>query len=59
MNAKSWSSYGVNYMKEEMSGARILMESLRKEGVDLIFGYPGGAVLDGLRVHDCSRRWRS
>lgn len=32
-------------MKEEMSGARILMESLRKEGVD-IFGYPGGAVLD-------------
>lgn len=33
-------------MKEEMSGARILMESLRKEGVDLIFGYPGGAVLD-------------
>lgn len=34
------------YMKEEMSGARMLMESLRKEGVDLIFGYPGGAVLD-------------
>lgn len=28
-----------------MSGARILCESLRREGVDTIFGYPGGAVL--------------
>jgi acetolactate synthase-1/2/3 large subunit len=28
-----------------MRGARILCESLLKEGVDTIFGYPGGAVL--------------
>lgn len=28
-----------------MRGARIVIESLLKEGVDLIFGYPGGAVL--------------
>jgi acetolactate synthase-1/2/3 large subunit len=28
-----------------MRGARILCESLVKEGVDTIFGYPGGAVL--------------
>ena len=28
-----------------MSGARIVLESLKKEGVDLIFGLPGGAVL--------------
>jgi acetolactate synthase-1/2/3 large subunit len=28
-----------------MSGAEILVESLRKEGVDTIFGYPGGVVL--------------
>ncbi len=28
-----------------MRGARILCESLIKEGVDTIFGYPGGAVL--------------
>ncbi|MDP9729028.1 biosynthetic-type acetolactate synthase large subunit [Alicyclobacillus tolerans] len=28
-----------------MSGAQILVESLRRENVDLMFGYPGGAVL--------------
>jgi len=28
------------------TGARILIESLIKNGVDTIFGYPGGAVLD-------------
>lgn len=29
----------------ELTGAEILIESLKKEGVDLVFGYPGGAVL--------------
>ena len=28
-----------------MKGAKILIESLLKEGVDTIFGYPGGAVI--------------
>jgi acetolactate synthase-1/2/3 large subunit len=28
-----------------LSGARILLESLRREGVDVVFGLPGGAVL--------------
>ncbi len=28
------------------SGAEILIESLRHEGVDTVFGYPGGAVLN-------------
>jgi len=28
-----------------MTGAEILVESMRKEGVDLIFGYPGGVLL--------------
>src|ERR671925_108882 len=28
-----------------MNGAQILLECLRREGVDLIFGYPGGVVL--------------
>ncbi|SMB91758.1 acetolactate synthase, large subunit [Desulfonispora thiosulfatigenes DSM 11270] len=28
------------------SGAQILVKALEKEGVDLIFGYPGGAVLE-------------
>jgi len=29
----------------KISGARILCESLMKEGVDVIFGFPGGSVL--------------
>jgi len=28
-----------------MSGAEILLECLKREGVDVIFGYPGGSVL--------------
>lgn len=28
------------------TGAQILLESLKLEGTDIIFGYPGGAVLD-------------
>ena len=30
----------------ELPGAQILLESLKKEGVDVLFGYPGGAVID-------------
>ncbi|MGB9735269.1 MAG: biosynthetic-type acetolactate synthase large subunit [bacterium] len=30
----------------KMNGARIFIESLKKEGVDTIFGYPGGVVLN-------------
>ena len=30
----------------ERTGADILLESLKREGVDIIFGYPGGAVID-------------
>ena len=29
----------------KLTGAKILLESLRKEGVKIIFGYPGGSVL--------------
>jgi len=29
----------------KMNGARILIESLKREGVEVIFGYPGGQVL--------------
>ncbi len=28
-----------------MSGSEILMDALEKEGVDVIFGFPGGAIL--------------
>jgi len=30
----------------ELTGAQILLESLKKEGVDVLFGYPGGAIID-------------
>ncbi|MDM8515782.1 biosynthetic-type acetolactate synthase large subunit [Desulfobacterales bacterium HSG16] len=30
----------------ELTGAQILMKVLKEEGVDTIFGYPGGAVID-------------
>ena len=30
----------------ELPGARILFEVLREEGVEYVFGYPGGAVID-------------
>ena len=30
----------------KLNGAQILMEVLKEEGVDTIFGYPGGAVID-------------
>jgi acetolactate synthase-1/2/3 large subunit len=30
----------------ECTGAQILLESLKREGVEVLFGYPGGAVLD-------------
>ncbi|MDD2503614.1 MAG: thiamine pyrophosphate-binding protein, partial [Clostridia bacterium] len=29
----------------KLTGAQILIECLKEQGVDLIFGYPGGAVL--------------
>ncbi|WP_418904812.1 biosynthetic-type acetolactate synthase large subunit [Enterococcus saccharolyticus] len=30
---------------QTMSGAKVLLKSLQKHGVELVFGYPGGAVL--------------
>lgn len=32
-------------MSREMTGARMVVEALRDQGVDTVFGYPGGAVL--------------
>jgi acetolactate synthase I/II/III large subunit len=31
---------------KKLTGAEILLKSLKEEGVDTIFGYPGGAVID-------------
>jgi acetolactate synthase-1/2/3 large subunit len=30
----------------ELRGTQILLESLKREGVDVLFGYPGGAIID-------------
>ena len=30
----------------KMTGAQIILECLKREGVQHIFGYPGGAVID-------------
>ncbi|HLG27928.1 MAG TPA: thiamine pyrophosphate-binding protein, partial [Paenisporosarcina sp.] len=35
----------VTQQKLELRGADVLIQSLKQQGVDLIFGYPGGAVL--------------
>ncbi len=32
-------------MSQTMTGAKIVVEALRDQGVDTVFGYPGGAVL--------------
>ncbi len=38
----------------QMTGAQIVIESLRREGVDLVFGYPGGANLPLFdQLYDC------
>ncbi len=37
-----------------MRGAKIVVESLKREGVDTIFGYPGGAILHVYdELHQC------
>ena len=38
----------------EMRGAKILIEALVREGVDTIFGYPGGATSGTLTLTDPS-----
>jgi acetolactate synthase-1/2/3 large subunit len=44
---------------ETMRGAQIVVESLIKEGVDLLFGYPGGAILHVYdELHKASDRIR-
>ena len=37
-------NYEVTRMK--MNGARIMLECLKREGVDTVFGYPGGTVIN-------------
>ena len=32
-------------MTREMTGAKMVVQALKEQGVDTVFGYPGGAVL--------------
>ena len=41
---------GEESMKKMLSGAQILLEVLEEQGVDVVFGYPGGAVIN---LYDC------
>jgi acetolactate synthase-1/2/3 large subunit len=34
---------GSTQMTREMTGARMVVQALRDQGVDTVFGYPGGA----------------
>ena len=46
-------------MKEKITGAEILLRSLKQHGVDTVFGYPGGAIMpiyDALLDHKDSIR---
>jgi acetolactate synthase-1/2/3 large subunit len=36
---------GSTQMTREMTGARMVVQALKDQGVDTVFGYPGGAVL--------------
>ena len=42
----------------QISGAEIVVRCLQEEGVEFVFGYPGGAVLeiyDAIFQQDCFR----
>ena len=33
-------------MAKKISGSEIVIECLKEQGVDIVFGYPGGAILN-------------
>lgn len=45
LKIKTKNKQASNEMPRELSGSSMLIEALAKEGVDVIFGYPGGAIL--------------
>jgi acetolactate synthase-1/2/3 large subunit len=40
-----WTLKGSSMSAEQLTGAEILVRCLAEEGVEHVFGYPGGAVL--------------
>ncbi|MBM7578354.1 acetolactate synthase large subunit [Jeotgalibacillus terrae] len=45
VNTKQAEALGGDVQKQAVQGADIFIQSLQNEGVEMIFGYPGGAVL--------------
>ncbi|MBQ9628844.1 MAG: hypothetical protein IJR43_06275, partial [Synergistaceae bacterium] len=39
-------SGGNSFLSNKINGSEILMRCLKEQGVDTIFGYPGGAILN-------------
>ena len=39
----------------QLTGAEIIIECLKEQGVDTVFGYPGGAILN---VYDALYKYR-
>ncbi len=45
MDTQTQTQPGARQMTGEMTGAQIVIEALKEQGVEVLFGYPGGAVL--------------
>ena len=45
MNAVTQAASESGHVTQTASGAEVLLRCLREQGVEVIFGYPGGAVL--------------
>ena len=42
----------------QLTGAEIIIECLKEQGVDTVFGYPGGAILNVYEIGRASCRER-
>lgn len=42
----TYDKFGLKEFKMQLTGAQIVIECMKEQGVDTIFGYPGGAILN-------------
>ena len=45
LSSAAAASSGMGHQAEELMGAEVLVKALQAEGVQYVWGYPGGAVL--------------
>lgn len=43
-------------MAKKISGSEIVIECLKEQGVDIVFGYPGGAILNAMMLYISIRK---